>query len=454
MGTDKRLDTIMESTGFWFKENKAGIYIKHIQSEQVFNAGWLLYSVQSMDLKKLQRELEHRLGYSVHARWQMVNTGHNKDLRDEDKIRAIHLRVDDNLQEEALADLASMYSSTAKNFPLGHCMRLIPPVDRMMNPSNIAKFAELRHRQRNFQSNMSRISSWEIATLHSDSLRVPIDLQQRIMHVDSPSFPGSPLFHCVDKPNAKAPGVFWCHPQDNAFARSIVAGLIAYLRHQIRGEMDSSIIAPYSIDENKYMARHLYRFFLPQAVKRSLSCEWSEEEGGVTSREETSAMQALEIDVRYKFDTAPTAEPIIMDRTIDAAILPPAQYQQQETDSISTFAARKPTTIIHPTSPNNSVMTDNTAATTPKGRKKRSASPNSILSKDKSTRSKGSKSTRTSHSAGEDTSDLTSSVDILATNVSAMQKQIMSIIHRFDSLIENASNPTIQPVPPPNGDSA
>ena len=57
MGTDKRLDTIMEFTGFWFKENKAGIYIKHIQSEQVFNAGWLLYSVQSMDLKKLQREL-------------------------------------------------------------------------------------------------------------------------------------------------------------------------------------------------------------------------------------------------------------------------------------------------------------------------------------------------------------------------------------------------------------
>ena len=117
MGADKRLDTIMESTGFRFKENKAGIYIKHIQSEQVFNAGWLLYSVQSMDLKKLQRELEHRLGYSVHARWQMVNTGHNKDLRDEDKIRAIHLRVDDNLQEEALADLASMYSSTAKTFP-------------------------------------------------------------------------------------------------------------------------------------------------------------------------------------------------------------------------------------------------------------------------------------------------------------------------------------------------
>ena len=102
--------------------------------------------------------------------------------------------------------------------------------------------------------------------------------------------------------------------------------------------MDSSIIAPYSLAENKYMARHLYRFFLPQAVKRSLSCEWSEEEGGVTSRKETSAILALEIDVRYKFDTATKSTPIIMDRAIDTAILPLAQYQQQEKDSISTFA--------------------------------------------------------------------------------------------------------------------
>ena len=102
-----------------------------------------------------------------------------------------------------MADLASIYSSSAKDFPLGHCMRLIPPVDRIMNPTNIAKFEELRHRQRNFQSNMSRISSWEIATLHSDSSRVPIDLQQRVMHIRSPLFLGSPLFHCVDKPTLK-----------------------------------------------------------------------------------------------------------------------------------------------------------------------------------------------------------------------------------------------------------
>jgi len=217
--------------------------------------------------------------------------------------------------------------------------------------------------------------------------------------------------------------------------------------------MDSFIIALYSLAENKYMARHLYRFFLPQAVERSLSCEWSKAEGGVTSREETSAILALKMDVRYKFDIATKSE-LIMDRAINTAILPPAQYQQQETDSISTFAARKPTTVILPTSPNNSVMTDNTLATTPKGRKKRSASPTSILSKDKSTRSKGSKSTRTSRFTGEDTPDLTSSVDILATSMSAMQKQIMSIIHRFDSLIENSSNPTIHPTPSPKGDRA
>ena len=96
-----------------------------------------------MDLKHLQQDLAKRLGYTVHARWQMVNTGHNKDLREEDKIRAMHLCVNDNLQEEAISDLAAIYSSSAKDFLLGHCMSLIPLVDRMMNPTNIAKFDEL-----------------------------------------------------------------------------------------------------------------------------------------------------------------------------------------------------------------------------------------------------------------------------------------------------------------------
>ena len=193
------------------------------------------------------------------------------------------------------------------------------------------------------------------------------------------------------------------------------------------------------------MARHLYRFFLPQAVKRSLNCEWSEEEGGVTSREETSAMLALEIDHRYNFDSAVPAAQATMERTIDTAILPPPQYQQRENDSISTFGTVKHTSQPHNKSPANSVSTTNTNNTHATAKNKRRQSHPTMRPSEKSTTSKGSKASHTTRSIGEDTSALTSSVDLLATNVKVMEQQIMAIMLRFDAILDH-----VPKQPPPS----
>ena len=208
----------MSNIGHWFKHKKARLYIRHLQAEQMHTVGWLLYSMSSMDTKILQKELEKELGFPIHARWQMINTGNNKDMREEDKIRAIHLRVDESLQDEAVSILGELYSSSAETFPLGHCMRLIPPVDRMMNPTNISRFEELRHRQRNFEATMTRIQSWEIASLYTESSYVTTHLHHRIMQIKSPNFKKNSLFHCVDKPSERAPCIFHCHPSDETHA--------------------------------------------------------------------------------------------------------------------------------------------------------------------------------------------------------------------------------------------
>jgi len=233
MGSGKKLEQIMESIGHWFKHNKAGIYLKHIQAQQEFTVGWLLYSQQSMDLARLQSELGKYIGLPVSARWQMINTGHNKDLRDEDKIKAVHLRVDAALQDEAVSKLSEIYSSSATKFPLLHCMRLIPTMDRMMNPANVVKFAELRNRQRNFGATMVRIQSWEVASLFSNRPTIP-PVHTRLMGIASPSFHDQPMFHCVDKPSLRSPCIFWCHPEDETAARALVAGIIPYLRYMLR----------------------------------------------------------------------------------------------------------------------------------------------------------------------------------------------------------------------------
>jgi hypothetical protein len=149
MGTAKPLSTIMEDIGHWFKHKKHGLYLKHIQAEHQFVVGWALYSVNTMDATKLQQELEQLMGFPVQARWQIINTGNNKDLKDSEKHRALHFRVDQSLQEQALDILEEIYSSRAKTFPLGYKMRLIPQKERMLNPRNAEAFEELRQRQGN-----------------------------------------------------------------------------------------------------------------------------------------------------------------------------------------------------------------------------------------------------------------------------------------------------------------
>ena len=161
------------------------------------------------------------------------------------------------------------------------------------------------------------------------------------MTITSPNFPESKLFHCADKATIKAPCTMWVHPQDETHARAIVAGLIPYLRHKIRKQRPQ--VAIFSTEEHKYMSRHLYRFFSETAVKRSMRCEYSNEEGGVTSRGEKQVMSLLHADKDYHFQAIAKVK---LD-DIPTGALPPTQYQAGEDDSILTF--RKKTASVKKT---------------------------------------------------------------------------------------------------------
>jgi hypothetical protein len=187
LGMEKELEVIMEPSGSWLRNNGHGLFDQLTQSEQQFTVGWLLYSTRSMDTKRLQLALKQWCGFDVSARWQVINTGHNKDLKETDKIRAIHLRVDADIQEEALTLFGEIYSSTSKKHPLSHRMRLIPPIDRMMNPTNQDKFVELRNRQSRFNAAMIPIQTWEIEQLFVPGSSTKRPLHSFLMEIPSPS---------------------------------------------------------------------------------------------------------------------------------------------------------------------------------------------------------------------------------------------------------------------------
>ena len=186
---------------------------------------------------------------------------------------------------------------------------------------------------------MITIQSWEVAALFSVSTSLAQTLHDLIMMMPSPSFEGLQLFHCADKNSAKAPCTLMVHPSDETYARAMVAGLIPYLRFQFRCKAFPEG-TKFSAEENEFMSKHLYRFFTPDAVKRSMRCDWSEKDGGVTSRESDAAMDALNTNSRFKFAT----DKVVVEtgKEGEEAVMPPAQYQPGETDSVLTFRAPGP----------------------------------------------------------------------------------------------------------------
>jgi hypothetical protein len=284
---------------------------------------------------------------------------------------------------------------------------------------------------------MISIQSWEVAALFSASTSVSQTLHDLIMMLPSPTFEGTQLFHCADKNSAKAPCTFMVHPSDETHARAMVAGLIPYLRFQFRKKIfpDGK---QFSKEENEFMSKHLYRFFTPDAVKRSMRCDWSEKDGGVTSRESEAAIEALGDNDRFKFEDSKKVEVENVPEG-DEALLPPAQYQQGESDSVPTFRAPGP--LVRRTSATSSQSTTltegaSTSGNTEKSADKKSKADSSVASSKKSSATatssstKGSKTSKTSKA----TSELTTSIDLMQTNMQTMQQQFSQFMKKFDNL--------------------
>ena len=185
------------------------------------------------------------------------------------------------------------------------------------------------------------------------------------------------------------------------------------------------------------MSKHLYRFFTPEAVKRSMRCDWSDKDGGVTSREAESALNALSDFDHFKFEAVTKVE-VETGKMGEDAMLPPAQYQPGESDSVPTF--REPGPLVRRTSATLSQSTNvtggaSTIATAEKTKSKKGAGTTSLASQSSTTTggsisTKGSKTSKTSKA----TSELTTSLNSMHSNMQTMQQQFVQFMNKFDNM--------------------
>jgi hypothetical protein len=264
-----------------------------------------------------------------------VNRAKDKD-NNTSRVYALHLECAADRVQEARQKLSKWYGSTSKRFPDDTKMRLVPPFNTILSAGNRQKYASLIARQAALNARLGSGTTWEFSTnlmIDRPDPSTGLSLRQILMTIPSQVFSNTPLFHTIDKQWRLENGVtFTFLPENESDARSVIAGLIPYLRHTA---------------DPWYM-----KMFTTEAKLRHASSKWDQDTRQVFSVEEYEIEEFLADDDAYNKTDKPTAEkptrttfiddshiqiqvPIIIDSEES-----PKMYE--DTDSVSTF--RQPDT--------------------------------------------------------------------------------------------------------------
>jgi hypothetical protein len=170
-------------------------------------------------------------------------------------------------------------------------------------------------------------------------------LRDLIMEIRSEKYPDDPIFHSVDQPsNGSQVALFLHHPDDDAQAQQIKAGLLPYLRWSFRKRFKLTY-PPFSQEENTFLQDTLYTYFTASTVAQAANEDWDEKEHCVTSKLAEELQSVLDGDDKFKFKVVNldmhsvlmAAQTVAKKTDTYAALKAPGQYRKGTDDSISTL---------------------------------------------------------------------------------------------------------------------
>jgi hypothetical protein len=207
-----------------------GLRPKASDHEVAADIGWLLYSANL---------LSNLIGESIGAKWKPIRTtdGFNRKKETSDPsqiVRAIHLECASDKVHDICRKLSHWYGSSSKSFPDGTTMRLVPPFITILSSANKIKYGSLVARQSALNARLGTSFYDEMSTnltLDQPEPKSGISLRQLLMSITAVEFPGTPLFHTIDKQwRSENALTFSFLPENESDARSMVAGIIPFLR--------------------------------------------------------------------------------------------------------------------------------------------------------------------------------------------------------------------------------
>jgi hypothetical protein len=159
--------TIMSQVSQILQESKLSLWPRSSDHENVGRIGWLLYSLQDMDVNRLKIILTNLSGTEIGVKWMKITTDYgNKKAKlfmpQEDSTKALVLEGPQDQVYELRDILSTWYGSKATAFPDAVRMRLIPPLDALSDSNRQENYGAALAKQASFVAKMGKGSSWEL----------------------------------------------------------------------------------------------------------------------------------------------------------------------------------------------------------------------------------------------------------------------------------------------------
>ena len=245
------------------------IFLKDIQAEQIDTVGYLLYSSQGHDKKRLIRSIQesafaqHQEKITIALRWKKIAdpaaprrfVKNASVMNKPDDPKALHVETIKGQGDRVADVLRNMYSRSQQTYPDGEKFRFIPLSRYLQKKNEDEVHAKVLQRQRWFLSGSTRATCFELQDIDTTHASIGKSIRQIIFEYKVEN--GDQLFISID--NSYDGGVSLLFPTAyEAQARSSIADFGSYLRH-------------------KYGDMILVKHFTPEAAARAAESEWDAE---------------------------------------------------------------------------------------------------------------------------------------------------------------------------------
>ncbi len=174
------------------QESKLSLWPRSCDHENVGRIGWLLYSLQDMDVNRLQSLLTELTGTEIGVKWMKISMDYgakrDRSTPAEEPTKALVLDGPQDQVYELRDQLSTWYGSKATSFPDAVRMRLIPPLDALSDSNRQQNYGAALARQASFVAKMGKGSSWEFTSnliLDKPEPTTGLSLRQLIMAIPS-----------------------------------------------------------------------------------------------------------------------------------------------------------------------------------------------------------------------------------------------------------------------------